>query len=158
MLTSFIQKELLSYPRPGGSGVVLTTIDDPRLIEYAERIIRRLNFSGWGLIEFKYCPKRDDYVFMEVNAKFWASIELAFMNNSVFLKELFDIDYAESNVSNVIFMDRLAKYGFLDYIRTCMEYKSFYKLHTLESIPRLAIGCLREIKMKCCGIEREDDL
>lgn len=155
MLTSFIQKELLSYPRPGGSGVALTTVDDPRLIEYAERIIRRLNFSGWGLVEFKYCPKRDDYVFMEVNAKFWASIELAFMNNSIFLKELFDIDYTAPKIPSVIFMDRLTKYGVVEYVQTTLKYKDFYKLNSLKSISRLPLGCLRGIKRDLTGLKEK---
>ncbi|QSZ67883.1 hypothetical protein RJ40_10450 [Methanofollis aquaemaris] len=151
MITSFIQKELLSYPRAGGSGVVLTIFDDPGLIEYTKRIIQRLNLSGWGLVEFKYCPKRDDYVFMEVNAKFWASIELAFMNNSVFLKELFDIDYTEPKTSNIIFMNRLVEYGILEYIQTCVEYKDFYKLNSLKSVTELTLGCLRGVRRNIMG-------
>jgi len=155
MLTSFIQKELVSYPRPGGSGVVLTTVDDPRLIEYAERIIRKLNFSGWGLVEFKYCPKRDDYVFMEVNAKFWASIELTFMNNSTFLKELFYIEYTAPKIPGVIFMDRLANYGIVEYVQTSVRYKDFYKLNSLKSISRLPSGCLRGIKRDLTGLKEK---
>jgi len=155
MITSFIQRELLSYPRAGGSGVVSTTFDDPRLIEYTKRIIQKLKLSGWGLVEFKYCPKRDDYVFMEVNAKFWASIELTFINNSVFLKELFDIDYTAPNIPNVIFMNRLAGYGFLEYIQTCIEYEGFCKLNTLRSIPTLALGCLQGVKGNIKGLKEK---
>lgn len=155
MLTSFIQKELLSYPRPGGSGVVLTTVEDPRLIEYAERIIQRLNLSGWGLVEFKYCPKRDDYVFMEVNAKFWASIELAFMNNSTFLKELFDINYTAPKITSIIFMDRLAKYGAVEYVQASVKYKDFYKLNLLKSISQLPLEYLRGIKSGLVGLKEK---
>jgi len=107
MIASFIHKELLSYPRPGGSGVVLTTVQDSRLTEYTRRILQNMNVSGWGLAEFKYCPKRNDYVFMEVNAKFWASLEFAFMNDPAFLRELFGVDYLERKRSGIIFMDRL---------------------------------------------------
>jgi hypothetical protein len=34
LITSFIQKELYSYPKPGGSGVILQTFNDKKLIEY----------------------------------------------------------------------------------------------------------------------------
>lgn len=144
MITSFIQKELLSYPRSGGSGVILTSFNDSRLTKYAKRIIQKMNLSGWGLIEFKYCPKRDDYVFMEVNAKFWASIELTFMNNPTFLKELFDIDYVAPNISNVIFMNRLAYLGISQYFQTCIGHDDFYKINVLRSMPSLVLGWLRE--------------
>jgi len=156
MIASFIHKELLSHPHVGGSGVVVTTVDDPRLIEYSERILRRLNFSGWGLIEFKHCPKRDDYVFMEVNAKFWASIELAFMNNAAFLKELFGIEYTGPKWPDAIFMDRLAEYGVREYIRTSMKYRSFYRFHTLRSIPRLPLRFLRRSRDALREIGAED--
>lgn len=145
MITHFIQKELLSYPRSGGSGVILTSFDDSRLANYAKQIIQKMNLGGWGLIEFKYCPKRDDYVFMEVNAKLWASIELTFMNNPTFLKELFDIDYVAPKISNVIFMNRLAYLGISDYFKTCIDYNEYYKINVFSSIPSLALGWLGKI-------------
>ena len=73
------------------------------------KMIRGL--AGWGLAEFKYCPKRRDFVFMEINAKLWASIEFAFMNNSNFLKYLFGIDYPEKKVDAALFIDRLVALG-----------------------------------------------
>ncbi len=107
LLTVFPQKEIISYPYHGGSGVILTQVQDKRLIDYTERIIKVFNYSGWGLTEFKYCTKRDDYVFMELNAKFWASLRFAFENNPDFLKYLFDIDYRPKHVQTVIYIDRV---------------------------------------------------
>ncbi len=48
---------------------------------------------------------------MEVNAKLWASIEFAFMNNNKFLKYLFGIDYPEEKVDEALFIDRLIALG-----------------------------------------------
>lgn len=106
MLTYFIQKEILSYPYHGGSGVILENIEDKRLIEYTERIVRESNYSGWGLVEYKYSNRIEDYVFMEVNAKFWASIKFALINNPLFLKMLFDIDIKPQDVKRVLYIDR----------------------------------------------------
>ncbi|MEA3452398.1 MAG: ATP-grasp domain-containing protein, partial [Bacteroidota bacterium] len=92
LITIFIQKELLSYPYHGGSGVILEHIQDKRLLEYTKKIVKEINYSGWGLTEFKYSNKIKDFVFMEVNAKFWASIKFAIFNNPLILKLLFNID------------------------------------------------------------------
>jgi len=107
MLHHFSQKEILSYPYHGGSGVVLQKFNDPRLKIHTKNIIKALNYSGWGLIEYKYCRRRRDYVFMEVNAKFWASLKFAFLNEPAFMKLLFNIDMKKRNIKNCIYLDRL---------------------------------------------------
>jgi len=107
LITTFAQKEIISYPYHGGSGVILTQIHDKRLLDYTERIVNIFNYSGWGLTEFKYCNKRDDYVFMELNAKFWASLKFAFDNNPDFLYYLFDIKIKPKNIKTVIYIDRV---------------------------------------------------
>jgi hypothetical protein len=134
LLTSFIQNEVLSNPKTGGDGVILQACDDKKLIDYSKKILKKLNYSGWGLIEFKYCPKRMDYVFMELNAKFWASIEFAFLNNPVFMKELFDIQYNSSEVKCIVFLDRLAIGGVKEYLQFLISHIFCYKLHFLKSV------------------------
>ncbi|MBN2891699.1 MAG: hypothetical protein JXL97_07520 [Bacteroidales bacterium] len=107
IMTAFAQKEVISVPYHGGSAVVLEKWDDPRLFEYTERIVKEIGYSGWGLAEYKYCDKRDDYVFMEINAKFWASIEFTFLNNPLFLKLLFDIDAKQKDIKKAVFINRV---------------------------------------------------
>lgn len=106
VLTAFAQKEVISYPYHGGSAVVLERLDDTKILEYTHRIAEKINYSGWGLAEYKYCHQRKDFVFMEVNAKFWASIEFAFINNPFFLKHLFDIDIKPKDVKIAVYLDR----------------------------------------------------
>ena len=143
LITSFIQKELYSYPKPGGSGVILQTFDDEKLLEYTQRILKKLHYNGWGLIEFKYCPKRKDYVFMEVNAKFWASIEFALLNNPVFFQELFNIYYSSpKKVNCIIFLDRLAQYGVKEYFSLIISNMNCYKLHFGRSVFILIINSI----------------
>ncbi len=122
ILTSFQQEEVLSYPVQGGSAVFIRRFYDKRLEEYTQQILRALGFEGWGLAEYKYCPQRSDFAFMEINAKLWASIEFAFMNNNKFLKYMFDIDYPESKVDSAIFVDRLVCLGLIETIRKSPQF------------------------------------
>ncbi len=103
--------EVESYPKPGGSAVIIERFYDQKLVEYSQRLLKALGYSGWGLVEFKYCPFREDYVFMEVNAKFWASCEFTFRNNPLFLKLLFDIDSKEKPIARMFFVERAAARG-----------------------------------------------
>ena len=111
LITSFMHEESLSFPIKGGSAVCIQKTKKPILLEYTNRIVQQLCLSGWGLTEFKYCPKRNQFVFMELNAKLWASIEFAFLNNNQFLKYLFDLDYPNQNVPSAVFLDRLLTLG-----------------------------------------------
>jgi predicted ATP-grasp superfamily ATP-dependent carboligase len=73
----FCHEERLSYPPAGGSGVILAPFSDNRVTAYAERLISSLGYTGLALTEFKYSSRRQDFVLMEINAKFWASIKFA---------------------------------------------------------------------------------
>ena len=107
LLTHFIHEELLSHPKTGGTGVILKSISDPKLLEYTSRLVYRLKYHGWGLAEFKYCKRRNDYVFMEINARFWASFEFTLMKNPMFGKLLFGLYYKEKLSKNFIFINKL---------------------------------------------------
>lgn len=112
ILTYTQHKEVISYPIDGGSSVVIEKFDDKRLFEYTKVLLKELNYSGWGLAEFKYCNKRDDFVFMEINAKFWASIEFMLKNNPEFLKLLLNIEYKKKSIEKMIFVNRFFLYSF----------------------------------------------
>jgi len=117
IVTSFQHAEILSQPVQGGSAVAIRRYYDDRLKTYTQRIVQNLGFEGWGLAEYKYCTKRRDFVFMEINAKLWASIEFAFMNNNNFLKYMFDLEYPEVETNSALFIDRLVKLGLKQILR-----------------------------------------
>ncbi len=96
-----------SLPRSGGSAVVIEAFEDGRLVEHTARLVARLAYSGWGLAEFKYCPRREDYVFMEINAKFWASCEFSFALEPAFLRLLFGWKPKKIGRRRVTFVHRL---------------------------------------------------
>lgn len=112
ILSYHMHYESESYPKQGGSAVVIENFYSKELLEYSSRLIRDLNYSGWGLIEYKYCPKRESFVFMEINAKFWASCEFTFRNNPDFLQLLFDIESRENPVDRMLFLERAIARGF----------------------------------------------
>lgn len=76
ILESYQHLELGSSPPVGGSAIAAVFADVPRIAELASKLLQSYRYTGWGLIEFKYDERRGDYVFMELNPKLWASVEL----------------------------------------------------------------------------------
>lgn len=118
IITSVQHKEILSYPKEGGSAVVIESFYDERLVRYTQKLLEKIKYNGWGLAEFKYCNYRKDFVFMEINAKFWASVGFALHNNNVFLKKLLNIDYSSGKTRRMIFINRLLNYNISDIVKS----------------------------------------
>jgi len=103
--------ERFSYPRDGGSAAVIRPHSDVRLTELVQCLASAMHYTGWGLAEFKWCPLRQDYVLMEINAKLWASLELAFRVEPMWAKVFFGLDVVRSRTSGLIWLDRLLGSG-----------------------------------------------
>lgn len=131
LLATHTHFERESLPKPGGSAIIIERFCDVRLIEIVQQLIGSLNYSGWGLAEFKYCPHRRDYVFMEINAKFWASCEFAFRNEPLFLRSLFGIESQEIPTSRMIFLDRAFLRGLFFIIKNLflLNFNTSFKLY-----------------------------
>lgn len=82
IVEAYQHNEVASQPVPGGSAVAVRACDQPRLLDLTSRLVAGLDYHGWGLAEFKFCERRNDFVLMEINAKFWASIEFGLRTNN----------------------------------------------------------------------------
>ncbi len=100
-----------SFPESGGSAVIIENFFDKMLLNHSTKLIKYLEYSGWGGVEFKYCSKRNNYILMEINAKFGASCELAFINEPKFLEKLFAISSKEKKIKRLFFIDRAIMSG-----------------------------------------------
>lgn len=111
MLASHAHFERESFPRLGGSAVLIERVFNPRLEALTHALVKASNYSGWGLAEFKYCPRRDDFVFMEINAKLWASWELALLNEPAFARHLFGVSNPPANLRRMVFLELALRRG-----------------------------------------------
>jgi hypothetical protein len=103
--------ERFSYPPDGGSAVVMELAEDKALAEASHRLVAASDYNGWGLAEFKLCPRRDALVFMEINPKFWASIELVLRTHPQFAKLLFGLDVLAESFTKMWWPGRMAMQG-----------------------------------------------
>ena len=73
----FMHRRLREMPISGGASTAACAYYDETLKEYGLRILSALQWHGVAMVEFKRQQSPDRLVLMEINPKFWGSVELA---------------------------------------------------------------------------------
>jgi len=84
------QKRIRTLPVSGGGGIWNETIYCPQLIEYSEKLIKKLNYTGPAQVEFKMDSNNNPRL-MEINPKFWGTLELSIKAGFNFPKIIVEI-------------------------------------------------------------------
>jgi len=74
---SFAQKEVRHFPLEMGPSTVQQSIKLPQLVSQCAQMLGDVGWSGVAEIEFMLDETTGNYVFMEINPRFWNSLELA---------------------------------------------------------------------------------
>lgn len=149
---SFSHFEKHSFPKAGGSAIAVEPFKDERLTSLTQEIVGSLEYSGWGLAEFKYCARRKDYLFMEINAKFWASCELTFRSDPRFLSALFGISLPAEHLAGLFFVNRALSAGPLSALALRKENQDFSVVRHPGTIRSFLVGMgLRPLVRRLLG-------
>jgi predicted ATP-grasp superfamily ATP-dependent carboligase len=73
----FMHERLMQYPTEGGPSVVARSFYDEDLREYGKRLLMALRWHGVAMVEFKKSSRDGTYYLMEINPKYWGSLDLA---------------------------------------------------------------------------------
>ena len=80
-------------PLSGGASSYRKSVPiNPELKTATEKLIRALNYTGVAMVEFKFNPQTEYWIFIEINGRFWGSLPLAIASGvdfPYFLYELF---------------------------------------------------------------------
>jgi predicted ATP-grasp superfamily ATP-dependent carboligase/protein-tyrosine phosphatase len=93
----FMHKRLREFPVNGGSSTCAVSIYDSNLLNEGIKILDHLNWNGVAMVEFKKCNKSNKFYLIEINPKYWGSLDLAFEAGIDFPKYSFDILTEGSN-------------------------------------------------------------
>ncbi|MBS1625435.1 MAG: ATP-grasp domain-containing protein [Bacteroidetes bacterium] len=74
---SFMHHRIREYPVTGGASVCAESFDDDTLRHLGIRLLDHLKWNGVAMVEFKRNNTTGEYMLMEINPKFWGSLELA---------------------------------------------------------------------------------
>lgn len=72
----FAHRRLREYPVSGGPSCFCESVYEPRLFDYALRLLRALRWQGVAMVEFKQ-DTDGEFRLMEINPRFWGSLPLA---------------------------------------------------------------------------------
>jgi predicted ATP-grasp superfamily ATP-dependent carboligase len=77
---SFAYRRLREYPVSGGPSTLRESIRDDALRETAERLLSALGWTGVAMVEFKVDPRDGRPKLLEVNPRFWGSLNHAIVS------------------------------------------------------------------------------
>jgi len=75
-----VHRRLRSYPVSGGPSTLRETIFRPELVDIALRLLKALKWSGVAMVEFKTDPRDNQPKLMEVNPRWWGSLQLSILS------------------------------------------------------------------------------
>lgn len=78
MLAAFAHRRLREKPPSGGVSVLRESVALPAdLLERSQRLLESFHWSGVAMVEYKGTASMETPVLMEVNGRFWGSLQLA---------------------------------------------------------------------------------
>ncbi len=77
LITSYMHQRMHMYPRTGGASTMARTYFDEPLFQQGQRLLDKLDWHGVAMVEFKKHELNGEYYLMEVNPKYWGSLDLA---------------------------------------------------------------------------------
>ncbi len=73
----FTHKRLMEYPITGGASVERISVRNYEMEEYAHKLLSYLGWHGVAMIEFKLDRRTGKPIFLEINPRFWGSLNQA---------------------------------------------------------------------------------
>jgi predicted ATP-grasp superfamily ATP-dependent carboligase len=77
---AFVHKKLRMYPVQGGPSTLREGVEHPQIMELGLSLFKSLNWAGVGMVEFKVDPRDGIPKLMELNPRFWGSLQLAIVS------------------------------------------------------------------------------
>jgi predicted ATP-grasp superfamily ATP-dependent carboligase len=72
----FMHKRIREYPATGGMSTCAESVYEPKLLEYGLRMLKALHWHGVAMVEFKRQSSDNQFKLMEINPRFWGSLDL----------------------------------------------------------------------------------
>jgi predicted ATP-grasp superfamily ATP-dependent carboligase len=77
---AFIHRKLRMYPVQGGPSTLREGVEHPKVMELGLSLLKSLNWVGVAMVEFKVDPRDGIPKLMEINPRFWGSLQLAIVS------------------------------------------------------------------------------
>lgn len=80
-------------PRGGGASSYRKSVFpiDPTLYAATEKLMANIGYTGVAMVEYKINPVSGDWIFIEINGRFWGSLPLAIASGADFPRMLYEL-------------------------------------------------------------------
>lgn len=97
IISYYMHERIREIPITGGSSTAAKSIFCEKMLSISKQIIEYLNWSGPLMIEYKYDESKQKYHLIELNPKFWGSLDLSYVLGLNFGRTLIDAYSKEVN-------------------------------------------------------------
>ncbi|HME11389.1 MAG TPA: hypothetical protein VKF79_00910 [Candidatus Acidoferrum sp.] len=73
----FMHRRVREYPASGGVSTCAQSFYDPKLAACGRKVLDALHWHGVAMVEFRHDSRDNEFKLIEVNPKFWGSLDLA---------------------------------------------------------------------------------
>jgi predicted ATP-grasp superfamily ATP-dependent carboligase len=84
----FMHRRVREYPASGGASTCAESFYDEKLERHGRRMLDALDWHGIAMVEFRFDTRDGEYKLMEINPKFWGSLDLALAAHADFPGDL----------------------------------------------------------------------
>ncbi|MDR7563244.1 MAG: ATP-grasp domain-containing protein [Armatimonadota bacterium] len=84
VLVAFQHERVHEPLRGGGSSYRRSVPLDPELLEATRKLMQAMGYTGVAMVEFRRNPRTREWVFLEINGRFWGSLPLAVASGADF--------------------------------------------------------------------------
>jgi predicted ATP-grasp superfamily ATP-dependent carboligase len=77
VVAEFLHERIQQYPVSGGPSTDRVSIHHPEIKDWSLKLLRELSWQGIAMVEWKSDPRDGRFKLMEINPRFWGSLELA---------------------------------------------------------------------------------
>lgn len=87
-ILKFQHHRLAEWPPEGGFSTVCKSVSlesNPELMDKTVSLLKKINWSGPAMVEYRYDPISNRAVLMEINGRFWGSLPLTYYSGAYFV-------------------------------------------------------------------------
>jgi len=120
----FMHRRVREFPAAGGVSSCAESFYDLKLETYGRRMLDALGWHGVAMVEFRRDARDADYKLMEINPKFWGSLDLALAAGADFPGDLcrmalgWDLSFTDSYERKLRFQWPFSGYGEIFHVRS----------------------------------------
>ncbi len=84
MVDYICYESLREYPVSGGPTCLCRTVESPKMVEYAGRLLKEIGYTGIAMLDFKGSPEEPQL--LEINPRIWGSANICDVSYSSFFE------------------------------------------------------------------------